>query len=315
MRAERHQGKKKKRKFGKIIRNLFIIFLLVVVAVVGYSYYQFKQGLQTSKADNDSSVPEQVYEFNGEKDQYGGTNILLLGSDSRGEENARADTIMVAHYQPDSGTYKMISFMRDMYVDIPGHGQNRINAALAYGGPELLRQTIKENFNIDSQYYAILDFEGFEKVIDVAFPNGVEINVEKEMSQKIGVTLKPGLQKLDGEHLLGYVRFRNDAVGDFGRVERQQNAIKAVMNQFTSLNTIAKLPKLVGVVTPYVNTNMKTSDILYMGKDVLMNGSPQVESLRIPADGTYQNVRISGMAVLQVDLEANKQELQQFLTN
>lgn len=314
MRSDRHQ-KKKKRGKGKIFKKILLVLLLLIGGTIAYSYFQFKQGVKLSKEDGFSDLPTEVYEFNGAKDQYGGTNILLLGSDSRGEENARADTIMMAQYHPDKGTYKLISFMRDMYVDIPGYGKNRINASLAYGGPDLLRQTIKENFGIDSQYYTIVNFDGFVKVIDEAFPNGVEIEVEKEMSKNIGVTLQPGLQRLDGEHLLGYVRFRHDAVGDFGRVERQQKAMKAVMDQFTSLQTIPKLPKLVGVVTPYINTNMGTGDILYMGKDLITKGNSGLESLTIPANGTYQNVRINGMAVLQIDQEANKQLIHDFLAN
>ncbi|MDQ0268805.1 LCP family protein [Cytobacillus purgationiresistens] len=313
MRSDRHQKKKRgKRKPWKVI--LLVLFLLIG-GTLAYSYFQYKQGVQQSKEDGFSDLPDEVYEFNGAKDQYGGTNILLLGSDSRGEEKARADTIMLAQYHPDKGTYKLISFMRDMYVDIPGYGKNRINASLAYGGPDLLRQTIKENFGIDSQYYMIANFDGFVKVIDEAFPNGVEIEVEKEMSKNIGVTLQPGLQRLNGEHLLGYVRFRHDAVGDFGRVERQQKAMKAVASQFTSFQTIPKLPKLVGVVTPYINTNMGTGDILYIGKDFITKGNPGIESITVPGTGMYENARINGMSVLTINLEANKQVIHDFLAN
>lgn len=310
MRSEKHQMKKKKKK--RRWKSIVAILLLIIAAVLTYSYYQFRQGM--TEAKEQSEVPEEEYEFNGDKDQYGGTNILLLGSDSRGEKNARADTIMVAHYHPDKGTYKLMSFMRDMYVNIPGYGENRINSALAQGGPELLRQTIKENFDIDLQYYAIIDFEGFVHVIDEAFPNGVEIEVEKAMSEKIGVTLEPGLQRLDGEHLLGYVRFRQDARGDFNRVERQQKVLKEIADQFTSLQTITKLPKLVGVVTPYINTNMGTGNMLYMGKDVLTGGSPDIQTMRVPVDEAFQETRINGMDVISVDLEKNKEAIREFLS-
>ncbi len=167
----------------------------------------------------------------------------MLGSDARGNETSRADTIMIIHYNETRGTYKLTSIMRDSYVRIPGHGKHKINSAFAYGGPELMRQTIKENFNIDLQYFAIVDFQGFVQLIDEAFPNGVEINVEKKMSAYIDVTLEPGLQRLDGEHLLGYVRFRHDAIGDFGRVKRQQQAVQAIGDQISTLQTIPKLPK------------------------------------------------------------------------
>lgn len=95
--------------------------------------------------------------------------------------------------------------MRDSYVPIPGHGTHKINAAFADGGPELLRQTIQQDFGVNIQYYAIIDFQGFVHVIDAAFPNGVLVNVPEEMSQNIGVSLHPGLQRLNGKQMLGYV--------------------------------------------------------------------------------------------------------------
>ena len=133
------------------------------------------------------------------------------------------------------------------------------------------------------------------------------------MSTNIGVSLKPGLQRLDGEHLLGYVRFRHDAIGDFGRVERQQKTMKEVARQFTSFETVAKLPKLIGVMTPFVNTNMATTDILYIGKDFISEKNRNIDTLRIPIDGSYQNERINGVgAVLAIDFDKNKQAIHDF---
>lgn len=309
MRSEKYQQKKQKKKKWK---SFVLILFLIFIGLLGYSYYQFKQGVSESKEK--ANIQTEKFEFHGDKDQYGGTNILLLGSDARGHEKSRADTIMIAQYHPEKGTYKIISIMRDTYVNIPGHGKNKINAALAFGGPELLRQTIKENFDIDLKYYSIVDFNGFVHLIDEAFPQGVEINVEKAMSTNIGVSLQPGMQRLDGKHLLGYVRFRHDAIGDFGRVERQQKVIKEVASQFKSFQTLAKLPKLVGVMTPFVNTNMDTTDILYIGKDFISKNISDIDTLRIPVDGSYENQRISGAgAVLAVDLEKNKQAIHEFL--
>jgi polyisoprenyl-teichoic acid--peptidoglycan teichoic acid transferase len=307
MRQERYQPKKR-----KLWKKVVLLLFLLAGAAFAYVYFQYKQGV--SQSIDKSPLKQEVYTFAGQKDQYGGTNILLLGSDARGEEKSRADTIMIAHYNEDKGTYKLTSIMRDTYVDIPGHDKNKINAAFAIGGPELMRKTIKENFDIDLQYYAIVDFEGFVQLIDEAFPEGVEVNVEKKMSEYIDVVLEPGLQKLDGEHLLGYVRFRHDAVGDFGRVKRQQEVVKVVGNQLASLGTIPKLPKLIGVVTPYVNTNIDTKDTLFMAKDFLSKDRGTIESFRIPVDNTYTDKRIEGKgAVLDPDLEENKEALHQFI--
>nr|WP_263328388.1 LCP family protein [Neobacillus sp. Marseille-Q6967] len=315
MRSEKHH-KKKKRKWT---RFLLVIFVLIGAAAV-YSYYQYKQGVQQSlkkinqNNEEENSVANVEYEFDGRKDQYGATNILLLGSDSRGEEKARADTIMIAHYNEDRGTYKLTSIMRDSYVKIPGHGKHKINSAFYYGGPELMRQTIKENFDIDIQYYAIVDFQGFVQLIDEAFPNGVEINVEKKMEEYVETPLEPGLQRLNGDQMLSFVRFRHDAIGDFGRVKRQQEALQAISDQLSGIQTIPKLPKLVGVVTPYVNTNMDTGDILFMAKDFFSNDRGAIETFRIPIENGYKDASIKGEgSVLDLDLEKNREAFHQFI--
>ncbi len=310
MRSDRHQRKKKRRW-----TSILLVFLLLIGAGIGYSYFQYKLGVNQSLKKMDRDQSKEIYSFKGQKDQYGDTNILLLGSDARGKEKSRSDTIMIAHFNEDKGTLKLTSIMRDCYVEIPGYGKHKINSAFARGGPELVRQTIKQNFDIDLQYYAIVDFQGFEQLVDEAFPDGVKINVEKKMKKNIGVTLEPGLQKLNGKQLLGYVRYRHDAVGDFGRVERQQKTVKAMKDQLSGFQTIAKLPKLVGVVTPYVNTNMKTSDILFMAKDFLSEKKGTVDTLRIPIKNSFTEPRVAGEGlVLDINVEKNKQALQQFIT-
>jgi len=312
MRADRHRSKKKRRWV-----SILLVFLLLICAVAGYAYYQYNQGVNLSLKELNNGKKKSddvVYNFEGQKDQYGDTNVLILGSDARGNEKSRSDTIMILHYNEDKETFKLTSIMRDSYVEIPGHGKHKINAAFAYGGPELLRQTIKQNFDIDLQYYAIVGFQGFVQLIDEVFPNGVEIDVEKEMSKNIGVTLEPGKQRLNGTQLLGYVRFRHDAIGDFGRVQRQQKALKAIGEQLSGLQTVAKLPKLIGIISPYVNTNMKTTDAIFMAKNYLTK-KESLETFRIPVENSFTEPRIAGEGdVLDIDVEKNKEALHQFIT-
>ncbi|WP_234703360.1 LCP family protein [Metabacillus indicus] len=276
-----------------------------------YIYNEYVTGFEETAADTNLKKTE--YKFNGQKDANGNTNILVLGSDSRGEEHARTDTIMIAQYNEDSQKPKLVSIMRDSFVDIPGHGRNKINLAFALGGPDLLRETIKHNFDIDIQHYAIIDFNGFQNVIDTAFPDGVEVNVEHEMSYKIGVTIEQGNQKLDGKHLLGYVRYRGDAESDFGRVRRQQEVMNIILKDMLTLDGITKLPKLAGVITPYINTNLDTSTGIFMAKDIVTNKS-KLETMRIPVDGTFENARYEGAgSVLDLDIEENKKAITEFM--
>lgn len=134
--------------------------------------------------------------------------------------------------------------MRDIYADIPGYGKHKINSAYALGGPKLLRKTLDKNLGINPEYYAVVDFTGFEKMIDELMPEGVPINVEKDMSKNIGVSLKKGNHRLNGKELLGYARFRHDPEGDFGRVRRQQQVMQTLKKKWLILEQLLNYQKL-----------------------------------------------------------------------
>jgi polyisoprenyl-teichoic acid--peptidoglycan teichoic acid transferase len=310
MESSRRDRKIKKRKRKKWFVILLILIVLILTALL-YAVIEYRKGLKNSQ--NDSFLPHEKVEFQGVKDKER-MNVLLLGVDARGNEKARADTIMIAQYNRKTKQAKIASIMRDSYVDIPGYGKNKINAAYAYGGPELLRKTIKENFDVDIAYFALVDFKGFTKAIDVAFPEGIEINVEKEMSKGIGVTLHPGVQRLHGNELLGYVRFRKDAESDFGRVRRQQEVVKRVMDEFISVRGIAKLPSVVGTIRPYILTNVGYKEVLPLLATFPGSDQKDISFFRIPIDGSFRDATYpQAGAVLEMDLAKNRQALKEFL--
>ncbi|MGD7009537.1 LCP family protein [Metabacillus sp. 84] len=306
-----NRGKKKKRKIRKF-RVFLTVLLLLLVSFALYFFIQYKLALDESMKA--TSIHKENVEFNGVKGAEGTVNVLLLGIDSRGEAKSRTDTIMIGQYNTDANTAKLVSIMRDSYVDIPDHGKGKINSAYSIGGAELLRRTIKENFGVDVQYYALVDFNGFSQIIDKAFPNGLEVNVEKRMSKKIGVTLEPGLQKLDGKEVLGYVRFRQDAQSDFGRVGRQQEILGTVSRELFSLNGVTKAPQLIGTIQPYINTNLENTTVLSLAASYMGNRDEEIQTLRIPAEGAYEPQNLPGAgAVLRLDLEGNQSALKEFL--
>jgi polyisoprenyl-teichoic acid--peptidoglycan teichoic acid transferase len=263
---------------------------------------------------NHSVKGEDNLVFQGEEDTLDEVNVLLLGSDSRGEEQARTDTIMIAHYDPQTRQIKLISLMRDILVSVPEYGQQKLNAAFTFGGPELLRETIKSNFGLNLHYYAMIDFKGFEKAVDLLVPNGIEVDIPYEMSDGIGMTLEKGKQQLQGEELLGYVRFRQDRLSDFGRVQRQQEVISKLKEEAVSLQSVAKLPELTKLLHTYVDTNIHTSTLLRIGKDVLTKESGEIETLRIPEDGSFDNKHHDTLGdVLEIDFSQNQQALYEFL--
>ncbi|WHY79982.1 LCP family protein [Neobacillus sp. WH10] len=304
---------KKNRKKVKW-RRVFGALLLIGIFIVGLGQiFQYIEGtINTLNHPLEKAKGKQT--FKGEKNKQGAINVLLLGSDSRGEKQSRTDTIMVAHYDPKSHKIKLISLMRDMMVSVPGHGQQKLNAAYSFGGPELLRETIKENFGLDLHYYAIVDFKGFEKVVDLLVPNGIEVDVPYEMSYGIDTPLEKGKQKLHGKELLGYVRFRHDRLSDFGRVQRQQEVISKLTEEAVSLNSVVKLPKLVDLINKYIDTNIDTSTLLTIGKDILTKKSSNIETFRLPEDGSFQNKRDENLGdVLEVDFDQNIEALNNFL--
>lgn len=307
----RSERKIKKRKG---LRNFFIATTLIVVAGLAYGVFQYYSGWSLANEGLVKGEETSFDDFEGADPQFGEINVLLLGSDARGDEDARADTLMIAHYNQTTRKIKLVSIMRDTYVDIPDHGYHKMNTAFSIGGPELVRKTIKQNFDIDIHSYAIVDFTGFSKIVDVIAPDGIEVDIPYAMSHGIGMTLQPGNQVLNGEQLLGYVRFRHDAHSDFGRVERQQEALSKLKNEAVSIHSILNLPKLLGVVEPYINTNVDNRTILTIGKGLIVGKTGEIETLRIPVENSFENKRVAAGAVLSIDFEENKQALQQFLS-
>ncbi|EOH89813.1 LCP family protein [Enterococcus villorum] len=296
---------KKKRSWKKIVLGIFLF--LVLFSIISFFVGKFV-------AEHDTSLQSVTTEtFNGVPSSSGAHNVLILGSDTRGEDAGRADTIMVLQLDGPAHKPKLISFMRDSFVTIPGVGQNKINSAYAYGGADLVRQTIKENFGIDCQYYAKVDFKSFEKVIDALFMTGVKIDAEKELNLD-GVDIKKGVQKMDGHVLLQYARFRMDEEGDFGRVRRQQQVMNAIFNQLKNPLNLIRSPYAAGKAIGYTSTNVSA---FFLVKNLfsIARGVGGIDRLSVPVDGSWNfgNSSYAG-SVLVIDNEANKVAISDFLS-
>ncbi|MBI5975430.1 LCP family protein [Staphylococcus canis] len=302
--------RRKKRKLRKFPIIILIVLLLIGLTVI-YSISSYQSGLKVAKESNQAP---KLYKFNGAVHNDGKATVLILGADREDGGVSRTDSIMVAQYDYIHKDMKVISVMRDIYADIPGYNSYKINSAFSLGGPELLRKTLKSNLGIEPEYYAILDFKGFEAMIDELAPEGVPINVEKDMSEKIGVSLKKGNHRLNGKELLGYARFRNDEEGDFGRVRRQQQVISALKQEFASPSSIFKAPKLAGIMRGFVSTNMPDSAIYQTGLNFLVRGDKDIKTLSVPVKGSYEDITTNdGASALGIDKEVNKKKIHEFL--
>ena len=302
------QPKQKKKRKHPVLR----IVVRVLLVLFAYSLIAFLVGQQVARSDAAFATTDEET-FNGTAAANGARNILLIGSDSREGEAGRADTIMVLQLDGPSKQPKLLSFMRDTLVTIPGYGENKINAAYAFGGADLVRQTLAENFGLETNYYAKVDFRSFEKVIDTLFPSGVAINAEKDMSKNLEVAIKQGQQQMNGLELLQYARFRMDEEGDFGRVRRQQQVMYAIFSEMKNPLAILKLPYAAGKVLGYASTNLPMSFLL-KNTFSIARGAGGVDSLTVPvADSWQYGSSASAGSVLVVNLETNQQAIRNFL--
>ena len=249
------------------------------------------------------------------------TNILLIGQDAREGESqsqARSDSMILCTYNKNTKQLTMTSFLRDLYVPIPGHGSNRINAAYAYGGADLLKKTIDENFNIAIDGYMEVDFSHFSDIIDSM--GGVEIQLRQDeaevINQQTGSALNEGTHVLDGFQALTYSRIRSlDLDGDFSRTSRQRKVINALADSLRG-SSIKELAPVISKILPMITTDLSRGQLLLYAVDILPHLSQMdIRSQSIPAAGTFTDQIIDGMAVLEADMAAQNQYLQNTLLN
>ena len=221
----------------------------------------------------------------------------------------------------------MASIMRDSYVTIPGKGNNRINAAYALGGGQLLLDTVETNFDVDVEKYVSFDFYSFVDVVDSI--GGIEIDVtEAEISvlnnyikelnrlndreEETFLLTESGLQHLNGTQALGYSRIRYVGNADFDRTNRQRTVIKKVFEKAKTLN-ILQINDLMNTFLPQIKTNLTQEEILSLLLKSLDYLQYDLDSLRLPVDGSWKYMRVNGMSVLGLDLEMNQKALQEFI--
>ena len=241
-------------------------------------------------------------------------NILLVGQDRReGESRQRSDTMILCSINPETGEVSLISFLRDLYVQIPGgYSDNRLNATYVFGGFELLNATLTENFGISVDGNFEVDFTGFEALIDMVGGIDIELtSAEAAYMNKCGhPSIVTGTNHLDGQEALTYARARQ-IDSDFGRTERQRKVLVAVYEQAKELS-VSELLTLMYNALPYLTTDLTDTEILSLAYRLLpLASSISINSYTVPANDCYYNAKIRGMAVLVPDLQRIRQYLEE----
>ena len=321
-----------KKKHGA--RNAVIIIVCVLIALCGAGYYaatsvlgrmnRVKPGdfnyvkpedetFETThpdaaaegveKRDADSVVWDKVDALDGKHV----INILLIGQDRReGESRARSDTMILVSVNTERKSISLVSLMRDLYVQIPGYSDNRINAAYQWGGMELLDKTVLENFGVEVDGNVEADFEQFETIIDIL--GGVDVEMSKGEAEYMKYVMdsgdvQEGENHLNGKQALDFARMRG-LDDDFHRTERQRRLLTRLAEKLQSASA-QQLLDLVNEVLPHVSTDMSSTQMLGYAASaiqVYLSGA-EIATGRIPAEGMYSDAEIRGMQVLVPNLE------------
>lgn len=284
---------KKTNKKKKIISIVAITLAVLIALGSGVAFGVTKWYNKNFKSETDFNVTPVEQKVSGIK------NIALFGVDSRsGDFTGHSDVIMVLSLNFDTGDVKLISILRDSYVEMEGHKDQKITHAYGYGGPSLAVDTINKNFDLDIQDYVTVNFESLADIIDAI--GGVEVEVSSTEKKNINYhgpntykdfkkVTETGKIKLDGEQAVTYARLRYDS--DNNRALRQREVLEAIYSNVMGMSA-SKYPALITSLMPYVETSLDLQEILSMTK--ILSKGIKVHQTSVP-DEKYEEDLKSGI--------------------
>lgn len=254
-------------------------------------------------------------------------NILLIGQDRReGQGRQRSDSMIICSINKKSNKIILSSVMRDLYVPIPGYSDNRINAAYQFGGMPLLDQVMEESLGVHIDGNIEVDFDGFISAMTEVGNLDIELNqaeadylnknsawVEQAGTSAEGWNLQAGVNSMTPEQVLAYSRIRYVGHSDWERTDRQRRVLMAAFEKLKGQG-LTELLAMADRIMPNLTTDMSNTQIMGYIYTVLTNNITEIESYRIPVEGTYTNETLRiGMEVLMPDLKANSEYLQSYI--
>ena len=325
---EAKHGKRKKSKRNPFVKVLVV--LLVLVLALGGVAYSLASSIVSNFAEGEEI--EHVEDVNSLVSVSHVRNILLIGADKETGGSSRSDSIMIASINSKTGKITIVSILRDTHLDVPGYRESKINAAHSWGGPNLLIQTIEQNFGIKIDDYATINFEMFEALVDGI--GGIEVDVSDAEASHMNSYFKLGPDAkadkveggenvhLNGYQALCYARIRK-LDSDFYRTQRQQKIISAILADVkTQLNPagVSGLIDTAKAVAPYIETTLSEKDVISLlvslSSCMVKSGADtqnMLISAQLPFEGTWWYSSEWDGSSISIDLEENKQLLYNLL--
>lgn len=309
------------KKKKSALKGILIVLLVLVLLFFGACYVVTNYIYDKMKYEATENLAGESYK------EDGVINILLIGNDSRENgTDGRSDAMILLSVSNRTNTIHMISLLRDMYVEIPGHDGNRLNAAYAYGGPELLMETIEQNFDIHVNRYMLVNFEAFANLVDAV--GGVDLELTNDEVQYVNgylveynmLTGRPegtdyldtslsGMIHLNGPQALAYSR--NRYIGtDFARTERQRKVLSSILKELPKA-VVTNPRQLAEGLLSNLTTNLTKKECFSLGTQAGSWLAYDMVQTSIPVEGSYRSATIRGMSVLEVDFEQNKEYIRE----
>jgi LCP family protein required for cell wall assembly len=294
-RRDGQPARRRARPRGRLLLLAVLAALLaVVLAVAGAAWWAVRNVSDSIERIPDAfEIPEEARPARAED---GSLNILLAGLDSEdsGEAfekgEARTDAVMILHVDQKREEAYLISIPRDTWVPIPGHGENKINAAYSFGGPSLYVQTIEDLTGLRMDHLAVIDWRGFRALTDAL--GGVELTFDEPVVTWDGTTYEPGTHTLSGDEALQYVRERKALpAGDFDRVKRQQNYLRALMRQLRAADVMSEPGRLLDIADAFgeaakVDDELSATALVGLGLSLRDLEAESTTFLTVPTNGT-----------------------------
>lgn len=275
---------KKKKKGLSIFVKIVIVLLVILIAIIGAGYWYINDKLgkiqKVELNEQDLGISDTASESLSEY-----RNIALFGVDSRDnnlEKGNRSDCIIIASINNNTKEVKLISIYRDTYVQIQGHGLDKITHAYSYGSAQLAVNTLNTNFDLNIKEFATVNFDSVAEAVDAL--GGVQINIESQeemkylnsyISETSKVTgksspnvTKTGKQTLNGVQAVAYSRIRYTSGGDYKRTERMRDVIEAMLNKLKT-KSISEINSFADKILPMVYTNISAGDILALAPSIM----------------------------------------------
>ena len=300
--------KRRRWGWGKRIGVALAALLLLLLIAAGISYWRVDRVVKDSNAKVPADVSQVLKPATG-----GPENILFIGSDKRPGESGRADTILVMRVDRDGKAISQLSIPRDTLVDLPGYGQSKINAGYSYGGPALQIKAVEQLTGIPINHYVELQFDGFPAIVNDL--GGVDINVPYTIDsqypqglQWTRVHFDPGMQHMDGDRALVYVRVRYSD-DDFHRMARQQQFMEALQQKMASPMNIIKMPLIAPDIISHMITDMSTNDLLGLAWTKFRTPSNRNQKFVLAGSPEY----IGGVDYVVLDKDASQKQIADFL--